>query len=58
MYVKIIKAYFVPVSDGWLVAFLVPRDVFVEIGQATGCCLGDVAELVPGHHVGLQVVRQ
>lgn len=45
-------------SDGGLVSVLVSRDVLVEVGQATGRSLGDVAELVPRHHVGLQVVRQ
>lgn len=47
-----------PVSDGRLVSVLVSRDVFVEVGQAAGCSLSDVAELVPRHHVGLQVVCQ
>lgn len=48
----------VPVSDGGLVPVLVSWDVFVEVGEAAGCWLSDVAELVPGHHVGLQVVCQ
>lgn len=37
---------------------LVTWDVFMEVGQAAGCCLSDVAEFVPRHHVGLQVVCQ
>lgn len=37
---------------------LVSRDVFMEVGQAAGCGLSDVAQLVPRHHVGLQVVCQ
>lgn len=37
---------------------LVSRDVFMEVGQAAGCRLSDVAQLVPRHHVGLQVVCQ
>lgn len=37
---------------------LVPWDVLMEVGQAAGRRLGDEAELIPGHHVGLQVVCQ
>lgn len=37
---------------------LVARDVLVQVGQAAGRRLGDVAQLVPRHHVGLQVVGQ
>lgn len=33
-------------------------DVFVEVREAPRCRLGDVAQLVPRHHVGLQVVCQ
>lgn len=36
----------------------VSRDVFMQVGQAVGCRLSDVAQLVPRHHVGLQVVCQ
>lgn len=43
-------------SDGGLVSVLVSRDVLVEVGQAAGRRLGDVAQLIPRHHVGLQVV--
>ena len=48
----------VPVSDGGLVTVLVSRDVLVQVGQAAGRRLSDVTQLVPGHHVGLQVVCQ
>lgn len=44
-------------GDGGLVSLLVSRDVFVEVGQAAGRRHGDVTQLVPRHHVGLQVVR-
>lgn len=43
-------------GDGRLVSVFVSRDVFVQVGQAAGGRLGDVAQLVPGHDVGLQVV--
>lgn len=36
----------------------VSRDVLMEVSQAAGRRLSDVAQLVPRHHVGLQVVRQ
>lgn len=48
----------VPVGDGRLVAVLEPRDVLVQVGQAARHGLGDVAQLVPRHHVGLQEIRQ
>lgn len=37
---------------------LMARDVFVQVGQATGCSLGNVTQLIPRHHVGLQVIGQ
>lgn len=43
---------------GRLVSVLEAGDVLVEVGQAAGQRLGYVAQLVPRHHVGLQVVRQ
>lgn len=46
----------VPVSDGGLVSVFVSRDVLVQVGEAAGRRLGDVAQLVPRHDVGLQVV--
>lgn len=51
-----LETFDTPVSYGGLVSVLVTRDVFVEVGEAAGRRLSDVAELVPGHHVGLQVV--
>lgn len=47
-----------PVGDGRLVSVLVSRDVLVQVGQAAGRRLSDVTQLVPRHHVGLQVVGQ
>ena len=45
-------------SDGRLVSILQPRDVLVEVGQASGQSLGDVTKLAPRHHVGLQIVSK
>ena len=47
-----------PVGDGRLVAVLQAGDVLMQVGQAPGRGLGDVAQLVPRHHVGLQVIGE
>lgn len=47
-----------PVSNGWLVPVPEAGDVGVEVRQTSCHGLGDVAELVPCHHVGLQIVGQ
>ena len=48
----------VPVSDGGFVPVFVSRYILVEVGEAAGRRLGDVAKLVPRYNVGLQVVCQ
>lgn len=45
-------------SDGGLVAVLQAGDVLVEVSHTPGQGLGNVAQLVPGHDVGLQVISQ
>lgn len=47
-----------PVGDGRLVAVLQAWDVLMQVGQPSCHGLRDVTQLVPGHHVGLQVISQ
>lgn len=35
-----------------------PRDIFMKVGQATGHCFCNMAELIPADNVALQVICQ
>ena len=47
-----------PVGDGGFVAISQARNVSMQVGQPTSHGLGNMAQLAPRHHVGLQEVRQ
>lgn len=49
----------VPVCYSRFVSFtFAPRDIFMKVGQATGHCFCNMAELIPADNIALQVIRQ
>lgn len=48
-----------PVCYGRFVSFtFAPGDIFMKVGQATGHCFCNMAELIPADNVALQVICQ
>lgn len=45
-------------GDGRLVSVPEARNIGMEVCQTSCHSLGDVAKLVPGYHVGFQIISQ